>query len=63
MNIHLNPQSLKMILFIYPFPKGSEENQFAPFRDRGKQIDFIISFVKPLGFKRIFMKNQGGKLI
>jgi len=32
--------SLKLIFFICPFPKGSKENQFAPFRDWGKQIDF-----------------------
>ncbi|GEM_PF-6307874 len=26
--------------FIFPIPKGSEENQFIPFRVQGKQIDF-----------------------
>ena len=31
-----------LIFFIYPIPKGSEENQFAPFRVRGEQIDFYV---------------------
>lgn len=30
-----------LIFFIYPVPKGSEENQVAPFSVRGKQIDFL----------------------
>ena len=29
-----------LIFFIYPDPKGCKENQFAPFRVWGKQIDF-----------------------
>lgn len=27
-------------LHFTPYPKGCEENQFAPFRDWGKQIEF-----------------------
>jgi hypothetical protein len=30
----------KLTFFIYPCPKGSEENQFAPILGWGKQIDF-----------------------
>ena len=31
----------KVLLFVIcPIPKGCAENQFAPFRVRGKQIDF-----------------------
>ena len=34
-----------MIFFIRPVPKGCEENQFAPFRVWGKQIDFKIKLL------------------
>ena len=36
-------QGIKLIFFIYPVPKGSEENQFASasWRIWGKQIDFL----------------------
>ena len=44
-NIWLNDYEVvytkrKLIFFIYPSPKGSEENQFAPILGWGKQIDF-----------------------
>ena len=29
-----------LIFYIYPNPKGCKDNQFAPFRVWGKQIDF-----------------------
>jgi len=29
-----------LISFLYPIPKGCKENQFAPFRVWGNQIDF-----------------------
>ena len=31
-----------MIFFICPVPKKGKENQFAPLRVRGKQINFLV---------------------
>jgi len=43
MIIEFFTQEIKLIFFIYPVPKGCEENQFASasWRIRGKQIDFL----------------------
>jgi hypothetical protein len=40
--------SRQFIFFIYPAPKGSEENQLAPFRDGVKKI-YFLNVVKILG--------------
>jgi len=47
---------MTLIFFIYPVPKGSEENQFAPFRVGVNKLIFNDTVI--LGIKTDNQKDQ-----